>query len=118
MNYVLLIISVSLAVIGQLLMKYGMKMIGTFPLTQLFPRLISIVFNPFVFAGLAAFALSAVFWLAVLSRFDLSMAYPLVSLGYIIVVLVSMIVFKEPVGWVRWMGVAAIVFGVILVSRS
>jgi undecaprenyl phosphate-alpha-L-ara4N flippase subunit ArnE len=64
------------------------------------------------------FVLSAVFWLVVLSRFDLSVAYPLVSFGYIIVVFVSMLVFKEPVTWVRWMGVAAIVFGVILVSRS
>ena len=117
-NYLLLLLSILLAVAGQLFMKQGMRMIGTFPLAQLLPRLLSIVFNPFVFVGLGMFVISSVFWLAVLSRFNLSVAYPMVAMGYIIVALFSMWFFNEPVTWVRWLGIFAIVFGVILVSRS
>jgi len=117
-NYLLLGTSILLAVAGQLLMKKGMLLFGTFPVSQLLTRLIPIFLNPFVFAGLACFGLSSVFWLVVLSRMELSLVYPMVSVAYIIVALASMILFKENVTLIRWMGIGAIIVGVILISRS
>ncbi|MCX5750175.1 MAG: EamA family transporter [Candidatus Saganbacteria bacterium] len=117
-NYILLAVSISLAIAGQMLMKKGMMIIGTFSVTQLLPRLISIIFNPFVFMGLSCFAFSSVLWLVILSRFQLSFVYPMVSMAYVAVAILSLFFFKESVTWVRWMGIFTICLGVFLISRS
>ena len=110
--------SISLAVVGQLLMKHGMMIFGKFPVNQIATKLIPMFMQPYVFLGFACFGISSIFWLAVLSRIDLSFAYPLVSIGYVIVALVSYFFFKENVSLIRWMGIATICFGVFLISRS
>ena len=117
-NYALLAVSILLAVIGQLLMKKGMLIFGAFPASQLLYKIIPMFLNPFVFFGLACFGASAIFWLVVLSRLELSLVYPMVSVAYILVALASWFFFKENVTLVRWMGILVIVFGVFLISRS
>ncbi len=116
-NYLLLLISISLAVLGQILMKRGMQIFGSFPLSMLVYKIIPMILNPYVFFGLASFAISAIFWLVVLSRFPLSIAYPMVSLGYVIIAIVSFLLFKESITLVRWIGIALICLGVFLISR-
>jgi len=117
-NYLLLICSVALAVVGQMLMKQGMRQFGTFAVTTLFSQIIPMFMNPFVFFGFVAFGFSSIFWLVVLSRMELSFVYPLVSIAYILVAILSIIFFKEDVSLVRWAGILVICLGVFLVSRS
>ena len=117
-NVFLLIISISLAIVGQLLMKKGMIIFGAFPVSQLHLKVIPMILNPYVFLGLAAFSVSAIFWLVVLSRLDLSLVYPLVSIGYILVALLSAIFFKENITLIRWIGIMMICAGVFFISRS
>jgi len=117
-NFVLLFISISLAVIGQLLMKRGMQIFGTFPVNELLVKIIPMILNPFVFIGLAAFGVSSVFWLAVLSRLDLSLVYPMVSIGYIFVAIFSWVLLGEQLTLIRWAGIIVICAGVFLISRS
>lgn len=117
-NYLILAVSISLAVAGQLLMKKGMMAVGSFPVNELFVNLIRMFLNPFVFFGFAAFGLSSIFWLVVLSRLELSFVYPLVSVAYVIVAIASLIFFHEQVTLIRWLGIAVIVAGVFLISRS
>lgn len=117
-NFLLLFVSISLAIAGQLLMKQGMMMFGKFPVNELLARLIPMVFQPYVFIGILCFCVSSVFWLVILSRIDLSLAYPLVSIAYIVVALFSYFVFKENVSLLRWIGILVICLGVFLVSRS
>jgi len=62
--------------------------------------------------------LSSFFWLVAISRVELSYAYPMISISYVLVVFLSWLIFKEEVGPVRWLGVAIIIFGVYLISRS
>lgn len=118
MNYVILAISILLAVTGQLLMKKGMMLFGTFPASQLLYKIVPMFFNPYVFFGFAFFGLSSLFWLIVLSRLQLSFVYPMVSVAYVLVALFSMLFFKESVSLVRWSGIAVIIIGVYLISRS
>ena len=117
-NYVVLGISILLAVIGQLLMKKGMLLFGTFPASQLLFKIIPMFLNPYVFMGLVAFAASSVFWLVVLSRLQLSFVYPMVSAAYILVALASWLLFKENLSLLRWAGILVIIAGVFLISRS
>lgn len=117
-NYILLTASISLAITGQLLMKFGMKAFGKFPITELLTKVIPMFMNPYVFLGLCAFFISSIFWLAVLSRLDLSLVYPMVSIGYVVVALFSWAFFGETVSMLRFAGIMVICLGVILISRS
>jgi multidrug transporter EmrE-like cation transporter len=49
---------------------------------------------------------------------ELSFAYPLLSTGYVVVLIASWILFKEQISMIRWVGVMVICFGVFLISRS
>ncbi|MGE4357225.1 MAG: EamA family transporter [Candidatus Omnitrophota bacterium] len=60
---------------------------------------------------------SSLIWLMVLSRAELSYAYPMLSLGYIMIVFLSWIIFKENVSFWRWLGIILISFGVGLLQK-
>lgn len=119
-NILLILLSVSLAVFGQFFLKKGMLDIGEIPFninTPLF--LLGKIFTNFkLFFGFTLFALSSVVWLVVLSKVELSFAYPMVSMGYIITILMSWKFLGEHISPVRWMGVVVICLGVLLLSKS
>lgn len=114
----MVVISVLMAVVGQLLMKQGMNTVGRIGAGNILGKLSQTAFNPWVLGGLTLYALSAVLWIIVLSRRDLSYVYPLVALGYFFVLFFSAVFFKEQVSLLRWVGVGVICLGIILVTRS
>jgi multidrug transporter EmrE-like cation transporter len=117
----LILLSISLAVSGQLLLKSGMLEVGRIGVGDLSyykSILLRTAASPRILGGLALYGFAAVSWLIVLSRVDLSFAYPFGGLGYIAVLLVSRLVLDEPVGLVRWIGVFLIVLGILFISRS
>jgi len=118
--WLLLIGSVALSSLAQLLLKLGLRGAGRLELSPagLAALALRVVTNGYLLAGLAGFVVSAVFWLIVLSRVELSLAYPLVSLGYVFVLFLSHFVLGESISAWRLGGVAAIIAGVILIGRS
>lgn len=116
----LLLITVLLNVVGQLAMKKGMSDVGVvaFDPGRLVTAMGKALSNGYVLSGIAAYGLSAILWLILLSRLDLSYVYPAISLGYVLVVLVSWAVLREEVHLLRWLGVLVICIGVYLVGRS
>lgn len=116
----LLLTTVFLNVVGQLAMKKGMTAVGvvTFELNRFVATMGKALSNVYVLSGIAAYGLSAILWLILLSRLALSYIYPAVSLGYVLAVLISWAVLKEDVPLLRWLGVLIICFGVYLVGRS
>jgi drug/metabolite transporter (DMT)-like permease len=114
----LLVVAVLFSVTGELLLKHGMNQIGVLGLSNLLPSLGRMARSPHILGGFASIAVGALFWLAVLSRVDLSFAYPMLSLGYVLVLVFSAVFLKEHVSWVRWMGTLLIIAGVVLISRS
>jgi drug/metabolite transporter (DMT)-like permease len=118
-----ILLSVATAATAQLMLKHGMTQVthhGTIPLDLKQPaetvRRIGV--NSSVWIGLLIFVLSAAIWLIVLSRASLSFAYPFVSLTYVIILLFDGLVLHEPVSGVRWAGVALIIAGILLISRT
>jgi drug/metabolite transporter (DMT)-like permease len=109
-----------LAVGGQLLLKRGMADIGTFSLSisTMIQQYVRILLNPFVVTGIFSFALSMLVWLYVLSRVELSIAYPFVALNYVLILLGSHFLFGESVTPVKVIGVAVIVLGIYLIARA
>lgn len=117
---VYILISVLAGALGQVLLKKGMGSIG--PLTlgahDLFGTLLRMGTNPFVLGGLMIYVCSTVFWLAALSRVDLSFAYPFVSLSYILMLVASWQLFGENITLLRLAGSFVVLLGVFLISRS
>jgi multidrug transporter EmrE-like cation transporter len=98
-----------------------MSQVGQFDFSavnQIVPQFIRAFLNPYVFMGFAFYFLSSLFWMVVLSKVELSVAYPMLSLGYAFVLIASWFLFNEPVSAVRWLGVLVIMAGVTLISRS
>lgn len=112
--YLTLIVAILFGVAGQLLLKYGMSRQPSFQIKQL----LSLITNLPVVAGFAAYGISTLMYFKVLESLDLSLAYPTVSLGYVVVVLLSKWLFKEPVSKSRWAAVFVICLGVALVGMA
>lgn len=110
--YGLLLLAVLLGVVGQLLLKRGMARRPGFQLGQI----LSVITDFSVVGGFFSYGLSTLIYLKSLESLDLSLAYPTVSLGYVLIILFSKWFFQEQVSWVRWTAVLIICFGVALVG--
>jgi drug/metabolite transporter (DMT)-like permease len=115
-----ILFSVLISALGQVLLKKGMNNMGsiTLSLNQLLSTLWKMVINPYVFIGLAIYLAGTVFWLAALSRVDLSYAYPFASLSYVIMLVASWIMFDEKITLSRLVGTFVIGIGVLLIYRN
>jgi len=117
----LILLSISIAVAGQILLKLGMNRIGIVSLNgfgglwQLFSAIFK---SPLVLFGLFLYVVSAVVWLVVLSSVDLSFAYPFIGSSYVFVLILSKFILKEDVNPIRWAGALVITAGVIILSRG
>jgi multidrug transporter EmrE-like cation transporter len=116
----LILLGVLLNAAAQLCLKQGMRQIGhfAFSLENILPIGFKVALNPFVFAGLLCYVISVVVWLLALSRVEVSFAYPLLSVGYIVTAFAGQMFFGESLGSVRWAGIIVICLGVYLVTRS
>ncbi|WML35068.1 EamA family transporter [Clostridium sp. OS1-26] len=115
----LILISVFLGAIGQVLVKYGaVNLELNFAASHIFSSILSILKNAPVMLGIISYGLSFLLWIKVLSKVELSYAYPMVSIGYILIMFFSYFIFKENISLIRISGVIFIIIGVVLVARS
>lgn len=111
MRFVLIFIPIILAAIGQMILKIGMNKLGGFNLIKTFT-------HPIVILGLFFYGASLILWLMVLSKEKLSFVYPLVAFSYVLTVFLSKVILKEPVPTLRWLGLAVIVVGILMIAKS
>lgn len=105
---------------AQLLLKEGTRRIGHFDFNwaNLIPVGLQATANPFILGGLASYVLSVVVWIMVLSRVDVSFAYPMLSVGYIVNAAAAAYLFQEELSMARMSGIVTIMAGVYLITRS
>lgn len=114
---ILIVFVVGLNVCGHVCLKVGMNQVGDLGNRSILEFAISSISNKFVLMGLAGYVSSVAGYVVVLSKTQLSIAYPiLMSSGYALVVLVSFLFLKEPFGAIKWLGIALIFFGVLLIG--
>jgi multidrug transporter EmrE-like cation transporter len=114
----LILLAVLLGAVGQVIMKMGMKIYGQVSAASVWSQLVPILKVPQVFLGFVCYGVSAVLWIAVVSNVDLSLAYPMVSLAYVVVFLASWFFLGEHISALRIAGLVLIVAGVLVISRS
>ena len=106
--------------LAQVSLKYGMMQLGSLNFAGVNPiiKLLQIVFSPFVFIGLCIFVISMASHLFVLSKVELSFAYPFLSLAYVVVAVIAYYLFHEDLNALRVGGIALICVGTVLIAQG
>lgn len=116
----LILTGVLLNAAAQLLLKAGANAVGQFSFTpsNILHAGFELARQWPVIGGLACYVVSVVVWILGLTRVDVSVAYPLLSLGYVVNAIAAWYLFGESLGAQRMIGIGVIIVGVVLVARS
>jgi drug/metabolite transporter (DMT)-like permease len=118
-NLLLIVLTVMINTTGQFVIKTGVNKIGKISITgNLFGTILRALTSWVIIGGFGLYFLSAILWIIILSRAELSWAFPILSLSYVITVLASPILLNESFSVQRLMGTLVICIGVYLVSRT
>ena len=120
MIFGLILLGVLLNAGAQLLLKAGMGQIGhfDFSMANVLPIGVKVMANPPIITGLFMYVISVGVWLLVLSRVQVSLAYPMLSIGYVVNALAAYYFFGEPMTSLRVLGIFIIIAGVYMVAQS
>ncbi len=116
----LILTGVLLNALAQLLLKAGARTIAGLPLSLDSAWTIAerLAVNPPILCGLICYAVSVVVWILALARVEVSVAYPMLSIGYVVNALAAWLLFAEALTPARMAGIGVIIAGVWLVARS
>ena len=119
-EFTLILLGVLLNAAAQLLLKAGVRQIGEFSFTpaNVWPVGWQLATNLPIIGGLSCYVVSVVVGIMALSRVEVSVAYPMLSIGYVVNAGLAWWLFGEAVGPMRLLGIGVIIIGVILVARS
>lgn len=116
----LLLAAIVLGTLAQLLLKAGTSAVGpfAFSLENALPVGLRLALEPRILAGAGCYAVSLVVWIMALSRTEVSVAYPMVSVGFALNAVLAWWLLGEAVTPARMLGIAVIIVGVYMVARS
>jgi drug/metabolite transporter (DMT)-like permease len=108
--------SIFLGATGQFLFRLGMLHYGNVTVTGIWRQLGAIILTPAIFLGFSCFGVSSILWLVVISRWELSYAYPLVALGYVLAILYGAFLLHETITLPKIMGSLLILAGISILG--
>jgi multidrug transporter EmrE-like cation transporter len=111
----LVLFAVATAAVGQVMLKHGMQVASSRAAHSRGSLAVAAITSPWVLLGLVVFGVSAVVWLAALSRVPLSVAYPFNALGYLGILTASILILHERTSVLTWAGSLMVVSGLIIV---
>jgi drug/metabolite transporter (DMT)-like permease len=114
----LLLFAVVSAATGQVMLKHGMQIATTRVADSGGSLALRAATTPWVLLGLVVFGVSAIAWLAALSRVPLSVAYPFNALGYLVILIASILLLHERANALTWVGSFLVVSGLLIVVLS
>lgn len=117
-DIVLILLSVLLNCGAQLCIRKGMLMIGEVGLGGMLTNLGTMITNWWLWLAMFCYAASILLWMSVLSKVEVSFAYPFLSVGYVVAAVAGYCLFNEHLSPMRIVGILVICVGVILISRS
>ncbi len=119
-SFILIVTGVMLNVAAQLLIKSGTNAIGYFEYTRenILPIGWKLATEPHIIGALTCYVVGVVVWILALSRVQVSIAYPLLSLGYIVNAVAANYLFEEAITPSKMIGMGIIIVGVVVISRA
>jgi multidrug transporter EmrE-like cation transporter len=119
-SFSLIIFGVLLNAVAQLALKAGVRDLGPIGLSldQVVPTSLRLMGEPYLWTGLTLYGISVVVWILALSRVDVSIAYPMLSLGYVVNAFAAYWLFGEMLTPMRLVGIGIIIVGVYVLTRG
>lgn len=119
-DYLYIFATLGFTVYGQLILKWRIVQFGPLPAESVdkLKFLLGLLFDPAIFSGFAAAFLASLAWMAAMTKFDLSHAYPFMSLNFVVVLLLSGLLLSEPMTMQKSLGIALIVIGTVVAARG
>ena len=119
-SFSLVMLGVLLNAAAQLLLKAGTNTVGQFEFSgaNILPIGMKFALEPHILGGLTCYVVSVVVWIMALSRVEVSIAYPMLSVGYVVNAVAAWYLFGEQVTLERMVGIGIIILGVFVVARS
>lgn len=114
--FILILAAVVVGVAGQLIIKKGVLTLGGIGGGGLLSFFLKAAFSPWIIAGILLYILGTGVWLILLTKVDVSYAYPMLSLGYVFVLFFSFVFLHEPLTLLKVIGTVLIVLGVSLIA--
>lgn len=116
----LILATVLLTVYGQLIVKWRVRQAGALPvdLAEQAVFLIRLLFDPWIITVMIAGLLAGLSWFAAMTKYELSYAYPFMSLAFLLVMIFSAVFFDEPVTFPKIAGLVLVIGGLIIASRG
>lgn len=120
MGYVYIFGTVFFTVYGQLVLKWQVDQAGTLPgaIWDKIVFLIQLLLNPWIISGFLSAFLAALCWMAAMTKFNISYAYPFMSLSFVLVFILSVILFGDPITVQKVAGLGLIIAGIVVTSQS
>jgi multidrug transporter EmrE-like cation transporter len=120
LTFTLIVFGVLLNAVAQLALKGSVKDTGVIELSlaQAGPVALHLAAEPWLWVGLTCYGVSVIVWILALSRVDVSIAYPMLSIGYIVNALAAWALFGETLTVSRAVGIAVIILGVFILARG
>jgi multidrug transporter EmrE-like cation transporter len=120
LSFALVLAGVLLNAAAQLLLKAGTNAVGPFEFVSAnaLPVGAKLALEPHILGGIACYVVSVAVWILALSRVEVSIAYPMLSIGYVVNAIAAYYLFGEAVSPLRLLGIGVIVLGVFIVARS
>jgi multidrug transporter EmrE-like cation transporter len=103
---------------AQFVLKAGTEVLAEDTKLDLLARLLATALSPYILAGLGLYVASFALWIVVLSRLEVSVAYPMLSLGYVLAAVVAYIWLGEALTPSKVAGIGCVIAGVYLLSMS
>lgn len=116
MGYLYILSTITFTVYGQLIIKWVMDKQGGLPESfwDKIMFLLQLFLNPWILSGFLAAFLAALSWMAAMTKFDISYAYPFMSLSFVLVFILSVFLFGEPISTQKVIGFSLIVLGILV----
>ncbi len=119
-NYLYIFGTILFTVYGQLITKWQVTKAGSLPTdsTERMWFLLRLILNPWVISSLVAAFVAFLFWVVAMTKFELSHAYPFMSLSFLLVLVFSGVFLDEVISWPKLIGVGLIMGGIMVASRG
>jgi len=120
MKYIYIIGTIFFTVYGQLVIKWQMGKAAPLPdvLIDKLLFLLSMLMNAWIISAFLSAFMAALCWMAAMTRFDLSFAYPFMSLSFVFVLIFSVILYHEPINIPKIIGIMCIMLGILISSQG
>ncbi|UOQ92972.1 EamA family transporter [Halobacillus shinanisalinarum] len=120
MGYLYIFGTILFTVYGQLILKWRIEKYGSLPaaVKDKILFLLQLLVDPLILSGFLSAFVASIFWMGAMTKFNISYAYPFMSLSFVLVFILSVFLFQEPITSYKVIGLSFIVVGIIITSQS